>query len=127
MEIYAKPTVQNYPENPSTGTVNISLSAMQESGLTVVIAGKQKVPLYDDAFLILAPDGEKPGWTGERGSLVDFTDPENPQQKTENTVMTLPKEALKKYLGEEVQLRYQTYGESEEYRYSKPIRLKIEP
>lgn len=127
MEIYAKPTVQNYPENTSTGTVNISLSVMQESGLTVVIAGKQKVPLYDDAFLILGPDGEKPEWKGERGSLVDFTDPENPQPKTENTLMTLPKAALEKYVGKEIQLRYQTYGESEEYRYSKPITLKIQP
>ncbi|MBC3365239.1 hypothetical protein J3P95_04675 [Pseudomonas sp. Z5-35] len=127
METYVEPTVQNHPKDTSTGTVKISLSALQESGLTVVIAGKQTVPLYDDAFLILGPNGEKPEWTGVRGSLVDMKDPENPQQKTENTLMTLPKEALKKYVGKEVQLRYQTYGESEEYRYSKPLTLKIQP
>ncbi|WP_431481887.1 hypothetical protein [Pseudomonas thivervalensis] len=130
MTTYTKPTVQNYPENTSTGTVDISLSAKQESTLTIVVPGNQKPPLYDYVYLVLGPDEEKPGkeMPGvERGSLVDETDPENPQPKTENTLMTLPKEVLKKYLGKEVRLRYETYGESEVHRYSTPITLKILP
>lgn len=127
METYTKPTVQNYSEDSSTGTVDIRLSAVQDSGLIVVVEGNQKVPLYDDAFLILGPDGENPEWKGARQSLIDTTDPEDPKPKTANTEMTLPKKALEDYVGKEVQLRYQTFGESESYRYSKPITLKVQP
>ncbi|WP_434602817.1 hypothetical protein [Pseudomonas sp. Z4-7] len=128
MEIYAKPTVQNYPENTSTRTVDINLSATQESTFTVVVPAKQEVPQYDhDAFLILGPDGEKPEWEKRHGSpLVDITDRENPQPKTEVTLMTLPREALIPYVGKEVQLRYRTYGETQQYRYSEPITLNIQ-
>lgn len=124
MKTYTKPTVQNHPEG--TGTVIVSLSAMQERGLTVVIAGKQKTPLYDVVYLVLGADVENPEWMGEPGSLVS-DDPENPQIKTEDTLLNLPKEALRAYAGKEVQLRYQTYGESEERKSSSPVTLKIQP
>jgi hypothetical protein len=129
-QLLTEPTVQGYPTDTSTKTVNISLSAMQEGGLTVVIAGRQKINPSDSAALILGSDRENPGWEtpfDKRPPMGDWQDPEDPKPKTEDTLMTLPKEALKGYADKEVQLRYRTSGESGLYSYSKPITLRVEP
>jgi hypothetical protein len=105
--------------------LSISLSALGNT-LDVLIPDADKITPDWRVFPTLRAD-DLPEWEGDPVPTGIWDDPEQGPIKLTGLRVTVPKSALKRYLGKDVELQYWFANESGLDFYSDPVKLRIEP
>jgi hypothetical protein len=105
--------------------LSISLSALGNT-LDVLIPDADEILADWYVYPTLRAD-DIPDWEGKQVPAGRWDDPDQGPIKLTGLRVTVPKSALKKYLGKEVELQYRFANESSLDTHSAPVKLKIEP
>lgn len=94
--------------------------------LTVQVPDSSDFAANWTVYAILGSDAEEPEWEGDEVDTGAWDDAEDEMEKLFDIEVQLPKEALRPYLGREVELRYKFRDESSMEPYSQALKLRVE-
>jgi hypothetical protein len=121
---FAPPTLAHGPEHPPA-SATVSLASLGDD-LILKVPDAPDTPANWDVYPILGSDPDEPEWRGLAEPTGVWNDLLDDMVSLTAIELSIPREALEKYLNRSVELRYKFADESSLEPCSEPLLLTVE-